>query len=487
MKYLKSILVVFTGLYTPCLMSQVQTVTMEQFLDRLKRAHPLFESEWLNVELEEERKRSYLGDKDWHITSGPYYTRTNPLPQSSLIPETVNQVRLGARAQRLFWKTGGRLSFSWSSDFTDQIGLQDFEIQLDPSAPPLVFDLGPSSYYQNELAVRYVQPLLKNRKGFLDRLEYDLKDFDIDYAKAQAMENQEDFLASMAAKFLDWVLLTEQKRITRDRLELSQEELVRTNKKREANLVDEVDVIRARNAVRIAKRNKMLIESRWKALQGELAVLSRDDALYDARPEFDLYEQQQLPTLEEARTELRRASRLIQSLNIRLDAFQYARKGFEEGLKPNLSLVTELNIKNLDSGFGESLLMDKLDTYVGLEFSIRLKDRNAKAQIIKNDLFQNQVRKQILDLRLSLIAALTNIYIQIEELEEVLRLDVEQIDSARAKTREELQLYNLGRGELTFVIQSQDTEENAKLTYASDALTYQKLIVRYRALMDELL
>ncbi len=487
MKYLKSMLIVFIGLYSPSLFSQAQTITMEQFLGQLKKVHPLFESERLTVQLEEERQKSYLGDEDWHITSGPYYTRTNPLPATSFSPESINQISLGAVAQKAFWKTGGRLSFSWSSDFTDQAGLQDFEIQLDPLVPPIVFDVGTSKHYQNQLAVRYVQPLLKNRNGFLDRLEYDLKEFDIDFAEAQSLENQEDFLAGLAGKFLDWVLLTEQKQIIQDRLKLSEEELARTNKKREAYLVDEVDVIRAGDAVRIAKRNQMLIESRWKALQAELAVLTLNNELYHLNPEFNLYELQQLPTLEEAGAQLRRVSRQIKTLNVRLDAFKYARKGFEEALKPSLSLVTQVDFKNLDAGFGESLKMDKLDTYVGLEFSVRLKDRTAQSQIIKNDIFQTQMKKQILDLDLTLTSALTNVYIQIDELKEVLRLDVEQIESARERTQEELRLYNRGRGELTFVIQSQDSEENAKLTYAGDALTYQKFIVRYRALMDELL
>jgi len=39
---------------------------------------------------------------------------------------------------------------------------------------------------------------------------------------------------------------------------------------------------------------------------------------------------------------------------------------------------------------------------------------------------------------------------------------------------------------LTFVIQSRDSEQAAKLTYAVNALTYQKLLLEYRALMDQL-
>lgn len=486
MKHSRITLLILMGLYSLSSLSQAQTITLDQFLDQLKQTHPLFEKERLTVQIEKEQQNSYLGTEDWLITSGTYYSRQNPLPPGSFTPDRVDQINVGAVAGRTFWKTGGRLSFSWSSNFTDQTGLEDFKIQLDPLAPPIVFDIGPSKYYQNELAVTYVHPLLKNRNGFLDRLQYDLKQYDIDFSEVQSLENQENFLASVAGKFLDWVLLTEQKQIIQDRLRLSEEELTRTKKKREANLVDEVDVIRAGDAVRIAKRNQVLIGSRWKALQAELAVLTMNSEIFDDSPEFDLNIFVELMPLETASTYLNVNSRLIRVLNVRLDQLQYARKGFEETLKPDLSLVAQVITKNLDEGFGESLNMDKLDTYVGLQFSLPLGNRTAKSQITKTDLRTTQLKKQLLDLSLTLTSALANLHIQINELEEVLKLDIEQIESAKVKTREELKLYDLGRGELTFVIQSQDSEQNAKLTYVGDSVTYHKLIIAYRALMDEL-
>lgn len=111
----------------------------------------------------------------------------------------------------------------------------------------------PDSYYQNQIGISYTYPLMQNRGGFLDRLGYDLKEYDADYSEIVAAENQEDFLAESGMKFLDWVLLTEQLRILKERMRLSEEELANTRKKREANLIDEVDVIRAMDAVRIAK------------------------------------------------------------------------------------------------------------------------------------------------------------------------------------------------------------------------------------------
>ncbi len=91
------------------------------------------------------------------------------------------------------------------------------------------------------------------------------------------------------------------------------------------------------------------------------------------------------------------------------------------------------------------------------------------------------------NIALQLEANVRSLLIQITEIEKVLALNREQIDSSKKKTEEEFKLYNQGRGQLTFVIQSSDNEQNARLTYAQNAKLYHELILRYRALVDELL
>ena len=91
------------------------------------------------------------------------------------------------------------------------------------------------------------------------------------------------------------------------------------------------------------------------------------------------------------------------------------------------------------------------------------------------------------EISLSLEAMLHNLILQVEGMYKVLTLNEKQIESSRKRTQEELKLYNQGRGDLTFVIQSQDNEERARLTYAQNAATYQGLNLRLKALLDELL
>jgi hypothetical protein len=198
-----SILVLF-GLSIIAIPVQARKVTQDDFLNRLRETHPLFEKEKLTARIEEEARRSYLGAEDWNVISSFGYSHEEPTIAFSG-PEKVDAFSLSGGIDRLFWKTGGRLSASFSATHAN--------LELDP-----VFGF-PDSYFENNLAISYSHPLMRNRGGFLDKHQYGLRRYNIDFSEVAAIENQEDFLAASAAKFLDWVSVSEQISIIRERLQ----------------------------------------------------------------------------------------------------------------------------------------------------------------------------------------------------------------------------------------------------------------------------
>jgi len=60
--------------------------------------------------------------------------------------------------------------------------------------------------------------------------------------------------------------------------------------------------------------NVVFIESQWRSLQAELAVLAQYPGLYDRSPGFDLYRLEALPSPEEAVSLLREQSRILSTL-----------------------------------------------------------------------------------------------------------------------------------------------------------------------------
>jgi outer membrane protein TolC len=465
-------------------LGHAQSITLDEFLDKIQQSHPFFVKESLSVEIENTAQQGLLGAEDWTVSGTSFFTHQKLLASSSFSPDRLDILGAEAAAERAIWRTGGRFSLSWSSQFSDQ-KVPDIVIPFPDGN--MIVPTGPSEFYQHRVYASYAHPLLQNYNGKLDRLEYELSDYDIDFTEVQTLENQEGFLVDLAGRFLDWVLLTEQKRISEERKLLAEEELERTVKKRKSYLVDQVDVLRAEDAVRIAEQNVVLVESQWKALRAELSVLCQSEDMCQKSPQFDLYNIEQLPSPEEARRQLRSQSRILSTLNIRRDQLLHLREGYEEQSRPQLLLNLGAGLQGGDDQFGDALKLDKPDMSVSLVFQYPLENHSAQANISKTILEVDKLDQEIESISLDLESGMVNLLILIQEMEKVLQLNQEQIESSRAKTKEELELYNQGRGDLTFVILSRDSEQAAKLTYAGNAAAYQQLVLQYRGLVDEFL
>jgi len=451
----------------------LQSVTLTEFLSQLKNEHPLFAKEDLTSEILRSRRQTLAGAQDWTFVSSVSYFSQEPVINFSGPDKTVGG-SFNSGIKKIFWRTGGRLSTT--------ITTTSLSFTL-----PAEFGNIPTDYYQSEVALTYIHPLMKNRKGFLDRLQYNLMQFDIDASEIIALENEENFLTESANKFLNWIFLVEQRNIIEERLNLSRTELQRTERKRKANLVEKVDLIRAGDAVRIAEQNMFLTESRLRGLKAELAVLTQQDDYNSKTPQYELYRTEPLPPLEGIKANIETDSRLVRMLNIRIEQLNLARRGFKETAKPNLGLVAQVSRKELDEGLGGSFGLEKSDALVALQFSVPLGNRTAKSNISTTDVQIAQLQSQVKEVIIGLSSIISNLHTQMTEMEKVLLLNIEQINSSREKTEEELKLYNQGRGDLTFVIQSRDNEQNAKLLYAVNAFTYHALFIQYRSLTDQLL
>ena len=453
------------------LQAQTGTITEEQFLSGLIETHPIFDRERMTADISRRNSESLRGAEDWQVLSSLSFAHQEPT-FAFAGPKRTNAIVVEGGLDRTFWKTGGRFSARYTSTWAS--------LKIDP-----IFGI-PDSYYEHRIELSYVHPLLKNKRGLLDRLPFELKQYDIKYEEIQAYENLEQFLARAALDFQIWAFLAEQRNIVTERLRLSKEELERTTKKRQANLIDQADVIRAEDAVRIWEQNKVLVESQWHAVQAQLAVLTQDSSLYHLTPAFDLYALVTRGSLEESIARIEDSSRLVNLLRVRLNQIDKSRQGFVDITRPELSFVSIVNAKRANESLGTSLRLNKPDATIGIQFSYPLGNRSARANVKRNDIEAAQLKKAIDNVILSLVSDYTSLHIQIAELEEVLALNQKQIQSAKQRTAEELKLYDQGRGELTFVILSRDNEQNARLTYANNALTYHQLNLQASALLDNL-
>jgi len=447
-----------------------ETITLKEFLDLAEENHPFFSKEALSAEIEKKQAESLLGAKDWQFSVSPYYSHLGEASAAEYSIQGLDSTGGEASLGGPIWATGGTLGFSFSSDYS----IRDYYGTTDTSA------------FKQSIALSYTQPLLKNLGGKLDRLGYELSGYGINLAEVQALENQENFMLELSTRFLDWVHLSEMVEISEERLKLAEEQLAQVQKRYKANLVDRVDVLRGEDAVRGAEQGLLQFRAKWKARQAELAVLVQSGEIYEKSPDFELYALEDLPEMEESVSALKARSRLLGTFQILKSQLVHQRAGLLEQKRPELNLTLSGGLAGQDEEFVSSLEITKPDAAVSLEFKALLGNRGIKAKIEKIDLQVKQLQEERRDLEISLEASLRNLLIQIVEMEKILELNQAQINSAQEKTVEELKLYNQGRGQLTFVIQSRDNEQNAKLSYANNAALYHSLVLQYHALLDEL-
>jgi len=450
-----------------------QEITLNEYLDLVKSNHPFFAREKLSIAIEKKEAESLPGAEDWIFAVAPAYNYFGEASAPEYGGQTrVHQVSVEAGLNRQLWSTGGKLGFSITSGY------------FDADAAPFS---GPSKYYRHGISLSYSHPLLQNKKGKLDRLPFELSAYTIDQTSLRVHENQENFLLDIVVKYLDWVYFGEVIKITQERLALAKQQLEQVQKKFKANLVDRVDVLRAEDAVRIAEQGVLQIEAQWKAKQAELAVIAGSDELYKKAPSFQLYSTEEIPRRDEAISQLKAQSRTLQAFEILKGQLMEQRTGLVEQQRARLDINLGIGVFGSDEAFGKSLEIYHPDASVALVFSKVLGGRILKEQIEKLDLQVQQVEDDMESMSRQLESSTVSMLIRIVEMEKVLMLNKAQIDSAREKTDEELKLYNRGRSQLAFVIQSRDNEENAKLNYAENASMYHTLLLQYRALLDELL
>jgi outer membrane protein TolC len=460
-----------------------QTMSVDEYLVAVQARHPFFVKEQMKEDIEQLRQDRFLGVMDWHLSSSPYLAYEQPIQSSAFSPTEATSGGIDATVDRTFWGHGGRLSLSWRWDFIDQ---KLPSITVPGPGGPVEVPVGPGRFHQQRLFATYLLPLLQNRGGGLDRLEYELTDFEVDLAAVQALENQEGFLLEITDRYVDWAFEFERARIARDLLNFAEEQLETTRRKRRANLVDEVDVLRGRDAVQVALQNVVSAESSLKAQKAQLSVLARNDSINDMDPDMDLYAIEAMPAADEVVTKISR-QRIVRLLRTRAEQLRRQQEGFEDLSKPQLSLILSGGLQDGDGEFVGALGYTEPVAQIGLGFSYPLRNRTAEADVARSNMEIQQIEKEIESVSLDLEARLRSILIGLAELEQIMDVNREQIETARRQTEEEQRLYNQGRNELNFVIQSRNSEALSELNLATNAAAYRKLVFIYRALVDDLL
>ncbi|MFW6250021.1 MAG: TolC family protein [Alkalispirochaetaceae bacterium] len=453
----------------------VSALSLEEFLADVRESHPVFVSEALSIEAAEAERETLRPVYPWALEGGPTYTTIGEVNSFESAADRTHNLGGTLRAARSL-NTGGAFSAGIVTDYlllSDQegpLGVADFE------------------RYTQGVEFSYVQPLLRNRGDALRRVGYDLAAFSVEARRIESLEVQEEFLAEVAALYIDWAGSAEQLAVARLRVDLAEGQLAQVRSLFQNNLVDQVDVLRAQTALQGAEQLEAELEATEAALLVRLEALAGRDYTGEA-PELPLAS---LPTLE-LRPSTTGGSvegsipRAAQPLAVLIEQLRAQRDTNRLRTVPELNLEVAAGLYGAGEKFGDSFALDSSDASFAIVGRVPLDYPDVESE---NRFVAAQIARLAADIdriERDLAAARGALEVQLERLVGVIAIAEEQLASAQAKTRSEQQLYTQARVPLTTVIQSQDEEQQIRLALLATQARYQALAVQYLSLTDQLL
>jgi len=161
-------------------------------------------------------------------------------------------------------------------------------------------------------------------------------------------------------------------------------------------------------------------------------------------------------------------------------------RSFKNESEAKLDLNLGLASEGENSNYSNSLENQSANWNVGLGLSYPLggvkSNNNIKKVEIKLARLALSKQEQLLDLNVQAITLKEKISL----LMQMFKSNKKQIAIAQARTLEERDRYANGSGQASFVISAQNNEQNAQLSYAQVATSYQKSVFDFKATIDQL-
>jgi len=201
---------------------------------------------------------------------------------------------------------------------------------------------------------------------------------------------------------------------------------------------------------------------------------------------MDIYKLKPLPSEDELLSFLSESSRVLKALELERAREERNIESLDGETKHDLSLNLSAGLESGAENYGDSFELNKPETGISLSYSRSLGQGEAKADAERSRLQKLEINKNYQNQFRVLSQSAVSLLAQLEGLQLALKASRSQINSASKRTKAERDLYEQGRGSLNFVLQAQDSEQSARLTYAETATIFQTLTLQLQELRDKL-
>jgi outer membrane protein TolC len=437
-------------------------ITLNEFSERLVETHPYFVQLSLSEKTSLLDQKSSLTYSDWNIKAGASEAFSGGEDTSSRAYKELYSTKYEVSANRKVENSGASVNLKHSLTRNDK----------DSSAS-----------HANLLALDYIRPLLQNKDGLNDRLASDLASLDLIAKQVSLEEQAENFLASKLSKFIDLALKQEIVKNHQISLDLSKQQLDLDEEKFKNSLIDKSVLIQQKDSYVKAKQQLLQSSKELIIERRELANLigTKESGMI---VDFDLFEVHNL-------TEIDPRSFVSDSRSILKFDFDKARLQrqlvtFENKTMPSVNLNLGLSSLGENDKYFGSFGNRDYSWNVGVDISYPLGSRKELIDIERAEISIDNVDAKRQETEITNVQQINYLLAQVDLLSELVVLYMEQGSLAEEMVIEEQIKFGEARGQKSLVIAAKRNANLANLTYLQAAGTYQKIVIDYKAAIDQL-
>ena len=451
------------GLSMFLLMSlNANAMTLNEFSERLVETHPYFVQLSLSEKTSLLDQKSSLTYSDWNIKAGASETFTGGEDTSSRIYKDLYSTKYEVSANRKVENSGASVNLKHSLTRNDK----------DSNAS-----------HANLLAIDYVRPLLQNKDGLNDRLASDLASLDLIAKQVSLEEQAETFLASKLSKFIDLAVKQEIVKNHKISLDLSKQQLDLDDEKFKNSLIDKSVLIQQKDSYVKAKQQLLQSSKELIIERRELANLigsKESDMIVD----LDLYEVHNLTEIDPR--SFVKDSRSILKYDFDKARLQRQLVTFENKTMPSINLNLGLSSLGENDKYFGSFGNRDYSWNVGVDISYPLGSRKQLIDVERAEISIDTIDAKKNEAEITNIHQINYLLAQVDLLSELVVLYLEQGSLAEEMVIEEQIKFSEARGQKSLVIAAKRNANLANLTYLQAAGTYQKIVIDYKAAIDQL-
>ena len=437
-------------------------ITLNEFSERLVETHPYFVQLSLSEKTSLLDQKSSLTYSDWNIKASASEAFSGGEDTSTRAYKELYSTKYEVSANRKVENSGASVNLKHSLTRNDK----------DSNAS-----------HANLLALDYIRPLLQNKDGLNDRLASDLASLDLIAKQVSLEEQAENFLASKLSKFIDLALKQEIVKNHQISLDLSKQQLDLDEEKFKNSLIDKSVLIQQKDSYVKAKQQLLQSSKELIIERRELANLigTKESGMI---VDFDLFEVHNL-------TEIDPRSFVSDSRSILKFDFDKARLQrqlvtFENKTMPSVNLNLGLSSLGENDKYFGSFGNRDYSWNVGVDISYPLGSRKELIDVERTEISIDTIDAQKKEAEITNIHQINYLLAQVDLLSELVVLYLEQGSLAEEMVIEEQIKFSEARGQKSLVIAAKRNANLANLTYLQAAGTYQKIVVDYKAAIDQL-